>query len=137
MPRPLAPCGTFSAYKRHCRLQEPVDAACAEAARVRSQERRDKATAESVAVLRLAVAAEPAVEDELDEIGELRENLRLVKAAMSTCPPGSAVALSIRRQELVRAIVGLEKAQDPAPSRLDELMARRSRRPAPDGPRPL
>lgn len=30
-PRPLAPCGTVAAYRRHQRRGEPVDAACRDA----------------------------------------------------------------------------------------------------------
>lgn len=39
----LAPCGTPAAYKRHKQHGEPIDEACAEAYRKRSQAQRDKA----------------------------------------------------------------------------------------------
>ncbi|MEL5990736.1 hypothetical protein ACOKGD_13905 [Microbacterium phosphatis] len=33
MPRPKSPCGTYSAYQRHLRAKEPIDAACRRAQR--------------------------------------------------------------------------------------------------------
>jgi hypothetical protein len=129
MPRSLAACGTFSAYKRHCRRGELVDAACSEAARVRAQERRDATAAASVRAIHAALGDVPLAMEELDELEELRVNLRLVIAAQQTAPASSVAALSTRRQELVAAMIHLERARpDAAVSRLDELLERRSRR---------
>jgi hypothetical protein len=41
MPRPQAPCGSYSAYKRHKRKGEPVDEACRRASDERVAEQRD------------------------------------------------------------------------------------------------
>ena len=40
MPRPLSPCGTFSAYQRHTRKGEPVDEKCDAGAKKYWAERR-------------------------------------------------------------------------------------------------
>jgi hypothetical protein len=138
MPRPRAACGSFAAYKRHKRLHETVDAACAEAARRQAQDRRDAAAGESAEVLQLALARTPPPPEELDEVAELRKNLRLVTAALDSAPASSVVALSVRQQELVSAILRLQRGElEPSRSRLDDIVARRSRRQPPDGPRAL
>lgn len=57
MPRPLAPCGTWSAYRRHKRLGEPVDEACRVAARDHSREQREREQPRAAAVRELRAAA--------------------------------------------------------------------------------
>jgi Rad3-related DNA helicase len=127
MPRPRAACGTFSAYKRHKRLGETVDAACADAARKQQQDRRAEARTASAAVVQLAVAAEPAPTG-IDELDELRENLRIVRATMQDAPHNTIAALSKRRQELVAEIRRVERLTKPEASALDQLANRRAAR---------
>lgn len=63
MPRPLAPCGTMSAYNRHHRRKEDVDDACREAARVHKADQRARQAARAKANSEaLDVAVEQAVE---------------------------------------------------------------------------
>lgn len=127
MARELAPCGSFTAYKRHLRRKESVDEACAQAARDQKNSRVDAARVESASRVSLALAAEPAV-DVLDELDEAKENLRAVKAAMSEAPANAVAALSKRREELVRRIVVLSKANEPEMSVFDQLRQRREER---------
>ena len=43
MGRPLAPCGTYGAYRRHLKRKEPVDDACAAAGVKYREDRKVKA----------------------------------------------------------------------------------------------
>ena len=127
MAHALAPCGSFTAYKRHLRRGEAVCDLCAQAARDQKNARVDLGRVESASRVALALAAEPAP-DVLDELDEARENLRAVKAAMSEAPAASVAALSKRREELVRRIVVLSKASEPELSVFDQLRQRREER---------
>lgn len=40
--KPMVPCGTYGAYQRHRRYKEPVCDDCREAARLKSQRRRER-----------------------------------------------------------------------------------------------
>jgi len=104
-----------------------VDDACAQAARDQKNDRVASALAESASLVALAVESEPAV-DSVDELGELRENLRIVRAAMSDAPHNTIAALSKRRQELVAEIRRLENVSKPGVSALDQLAQRRAER---------
>lgn len=127
MARELKPCGTFAAYQRHLRRKEPACDPCAQAGRDQKNARVDAGRAESASLVALALAAEPAP-DVLDELDEARENLRAVKAAMSEAPANAVAALSKRREELVRRIVVLSKANEPELSVFDQLRQRREER---------
>lgn len=115
MPRPLAPCGTWSAYLRHKRRKEPVDEACRVAARKyeagRARNVDDKA--QDAPVIKLPAAAKSFAEPaELDMRRELLENMDLVKRAMSTiatADPLKIVTLSKRHSELVAELCALGK----------------------------
>lgn len=126
MPRELKPCGTWAAYNRHRRRGEPIDAACAEAARVQKNERVSAKRAETAEVVQLKVAESPVLA-EIDPLQDARDNLRVVIAAMEAGAPGIA-ALSKQRTELVQLIVRLEGASKPRESKLDELARRRADR---------
>ena len=128
MGRPLAPCGSFSAYKRHKRNGEPVDDACAQAARDQKNDRKHAAREKAAAVVRLTVEVAPAPPACLDELERLLWNLQHVEAAMATGTTTSMAALSKQHVELVRAIHRLEKADEPKESKLDELARRRAER---------
>lgn len=130
MARPLAECGTWSAYKRHKARGEPVDDACAQAAREQNQKQRKSERAERSQVVQLAVVETPAPV-EVDELEDAKENLELVKAAMKSATPRELAALSKRREELVRRIATMtnaSKKQAEGGGLLDQLAARRSQR---------
>lgn len=127
MAREMQPCGTFAAYQRHKRNKEAPCDACAEAARLQASERRDLARSESIDRVVLALAAEPIVE-EIDELEDMRENLRMVRAAMGEAGARELAALSKRREELVRRIVVLSKSNEPEESVFDQLRKRREER---------
>lgn len=127
MARPLAPCGTPAAYRRHRRRGEPVDDACAAAAREQKNSRTRAKRQETAAVVALAVAEAPADEAPIDELAEARDTLRMVTAAMKAGAPGLA-SLAKQRMELVAQIRKLEGAARPKESKLDELARRRAER---------
>jgi len=127
MPRELKPCGTWAAYNRHRRRGEPVDAACARAAREQKNGRVVAKRAASAEVVVLATVNAPPVPDEIDPLVEARQSLLMVKAAMSAGAPGIA-ALSKQHMDLVALIVRLEAASRPKESMLDELARRRADR---------
>lgn len=123
----LAECGTFTAYKRHIRNSEPVDEACAGAARDQKNQRVEVYRQKSAEVISLAIAAEPSAEFE-SELDEALENLRIVKAAMREAPANTIAALSKRREELVSHVARLRAASKPEMSALDQLAQRRAER---------
>ena len=142
MARPKAPCGTYSAYKRHRRAGETVDAAC-EAAR----DERTKADAaarkanraQAPATLTPADESEPDWDDSellsrirgersrhddsdaepMTRAEELRWNLELVKASMefvARAEPAKLAPLSKRHSELLdelRRMDGDTPVKDP------------------------
>lgn len=128
MARSLAPCGTFTAYKRHKRLGEPVDELCAAAAREQKNERAAEKRAEANEVVRLAVAdVEPEAEP-VDELEKLRWNLAVLEAAMTSGAASGMAALSKQHAELVGLIHRLETREKPGVSVLDQLAQRRAAR---------
>lgn len=127
MARPPAPCGTFSAYKRHKRKGEPVDDACAEAARNQKNDRVMANRSAAADVVKLAIVESPEPEP-IDELAEARENLRIVKATMNAGVPTGMAALSKQYADLVALIKRLEAATAPKESKLDELARRRAER---------
>ena len=127
MDAPLKPCGTPAAYRRHLRNSEPVDELCAQAARDQKNARVDASRSESAALVAVALLAEPPIGSD-DELEDARENLRTVKAAMSDAPAQAIAALSKRREELMRRIVVLSKANEPEMSVFDQLRQRREER---------
>jgi hypothetical protein len=126
MAAPLKPCGTPAAYRRHLRNGEAVDDLCAQAARDQKNARVDASRSESAALVAVALLAEPIPHD--DELEDARENLRAVKAAMSDAPANAIAALSKRREELMRRIAVLSKANEPEMSVFDQLRQRREER---------
>lgn len=127
MPRDLKPCGTWAAYNRHRRRHEPVDEACAQAARDQKNARAESKRVAVTDVVKLAIAAAAPASEEIDPLAEARESLRMVKAAMRAGAPGTA-SLSKQHMELVALIVKLEGAAKPRESKLDELARRRAER---------
>lgn len=128
MARPLAECGTFTAYKRHKRNGEPVDLACAQAARDQRSERVTAQKLEVAEVVKLAIVEAPAAPDGIDELAEARENLRIVKATMQAGVPTGMAALSKQYADLVALVRRLENQSKPGVSALDQLAQRRQER---------
>lgn len=143
MPRPPAPCGTESAYKRHKRKGEPVDDACMKAMRAAAQKRSGRADDEAdprpVVVLpggSVEFPAEP--KGDVDARAELLANMALVKRAMEAIAevdPMKIVQLSKRHSELVDELVKVTGTA-PAASAEEEadpfaFLGDATRRPAP------
>ena len=128
MARSLAECGTFTAYKRHKRNGEPVDAACAQAARDQKNVRVTVKRAETAEVVRLAIVAAPPEPETIDELFEARLNLSLVRATMQAGVPTGMAALSKQYADLVALVKRLETQSKPEVSALDQLANRRAER---------
>lgn len=113
MPRPPAPCGTLSAYKRHKRKGEPVDAACMAAMKADSAARSarvdDEAQSAPIVALPGGSVEMPAPpQGDVDARAELLANMALVKKAMEAiaeADPMKIVQLSKRHSELVAELV--------------------------------
>lgn len=123
MGRPPAPCGTFTAYKRHKRNGESVDEACAQAARDQTRAVADA----RVSVAKLKLAEKP-VEQQIDELEKLKWNLRVLEAAMEAGMPSGLAAASKQHMDLVAKIKKLEAANDPKGGVLDDIARRRQER---------
>lgn len=131
MARPPAPCGSFTAYKRHKRNEEPVDEACAQAARDQKNDRKVKGDGERAAAVRAHLAAVPEVDASvraIDELDEAYETLEWIKAQMASGVTQGAAALAKQRMELVGLIRQLESASKPEVSALDEIARKRAER---------
>ena len=130
MARQPAPCGTFTAYKRHARKGEPVDDACAQAARDQKNERSQKQRAEGAAAVRnrLEFVPKPAAPTGIDELAEAYATLAWVTALMDEGITQGAAALAKQRMELVALIKRLESAKNPEVSALDEIARKRAER---------
>jgi hypothetical protein len=124
----LAPCGTFTAYKRHKRNGESVDDACAEAARVQKNVRVEAKRGETAEVVRLAIADAPPAPDAIDELEEARLNLSIVRATMVAGVPTGMAALSKQYADLVALVKRLETQTSSEVSALDQLANRRAER---------
>ena len=128
MARPLAECGTFSAYKRHKRNGEPVDGACAQAARDQKNVRVRVKRAVVAEVVRLAIVDAPLEPAGVDELAEARFNLSIVRATMQAGVPTGMAALSKQYADLVALVRRLENQSNPEVSALDQLAHRRAER---------
>ena len=147
MPRPLAPCGTYSAYRRHKRRGEEVDVECRQAARDEAnlraiQRRRGVKPAPSV-----DTAPGDAVTVYVSPLEDARDALLRIRKVMdhAETPPSALPGLSKERRALAALIAELERGDAPqtaAPSALasapstaggwfaDEFSARRAARSA-------
>lgn len=128
MARSLAPCGTFTAYKRHKRNGEPVDDSCAQAARDQKNSRVRAGRERATEVVKLAIVEAPPPVVGLNELEKLRWNLRILEATMEAGVPTGMASLSKQHMDLVSAIRRLEQAEKPKESKLDELARRRADR---------
>ena len=129
MPRELKPCGTAAAYRRHVRRGEPVDEACAQAARDQKNGRVAERRGAVAELVMLAVVDAPTGDEPklIDELAEARDTLAMLTAAMKAGAPGMA-AMAKERTALVERIKRLESAGKPKGSKLDELANRRAAR---------
>lgn len=123
----VAPCGTFTAYKRHKRNGEPVDDDCREAARVESNEGSAREAEKRVESAKLTLAEKP-VEESVDELVKLRWNLRILEAAMEAGMPSGLAAASRQHMDLVAKIKKLEAANEPKGGVMDDIARRRKAR---------
>ena len=128
MARSLAECGTFTAYKRHKRNGDPVDDACAQAARDQKNVRVRVKRAETAEVVRLAIVGAPPEPEGVDELAEARLNLSIVRATMQAGVPTGMAALSKQYADLVALVRRLEGQSKPEVSALDQLANRRAER---------
>jgi hypothetical protein len=128
MARPSAECGTFSAYKRHKRNGDPVDDACAQAARDQKNDRVAAKRADVTEVVRLAIVDALPPEPGIDELEEARLNLSIVRATMVAGVPTGMAALSKQYADLVALVKRLENQAKPEVSALDQLANRRAER---------
>lgn len=128
----LAPCGTYPAYKRHIRRNEPIDDACAAA----NSEESKASQAGAASAMSLRKEEFISQEDEVDlktlnKLDDALENLRIVRASLKACPPSAVANLSKRRQELTEYIVMLrDKTEDEGKDPVDAIAERRASRAA-------
>lgn len=132
MARQLAPCGTAAAYRRHKRRGEPVDDACAVAARQQKNERVLASREQLAEVTRLNVAKRlgsgESPGDPIDPMAKARYLLQLVEARLEAGAVDRATVQA--HTDLVDRIVQLERAskQTEKVSALDQLAQRRADR---------
>jgi len=131
MPRPKAPCGTYSAYKRHLRDGSPVDAACE---RARDERTREVAAARRAArtgkpVLSIVTAPPEAAADEkpMTRADVLREGLDVVREAIRSVrasQPERLAPLLKEQREIARELGEIEAAEGAKGDTLAEQLRR-------------
>ena len=108
-------CGTPAGYHAHYRRGEEACEDCKRATAEYEAGRRREAKMRAAEDFREALELEPEVEDHLDELEDLKDNLRLVRARMKVAKSDpSAAALSKQRMDIVRRIKELEAERDKA-----------------------
>lgn len=150
MPRPIAPCGTYSAYRRHKRRGEDVDVDCRQAARdeanLRAIQRRRGGKSVSAAEPTIDAADAAVAISPLEDARNALLRIRKVMDHPDTAP-AALPGLSKERRALAALIADLERVEGspasspgvapvaPAPSGAgggfaDEFSARRAARTA-------
>lgn len=130
MPRDLKPCGTRAAYVRHVRRGEPVDEACAQAARDQKNGRVEARRGSLAAVVPMPPAdAEPddSASDSVDLLAKARWRVAAAEELIRAGAPGSAALLKQHAAD-VAEVKRLESAGRAKESKLDELANRRAAR---------
>jgi hypothetical protein len=118
MPRPLAPHGTYSAYKRHLREKSVVCELCVGARNERTAAQREQRRPQSSPLAPHATAG-LLPSQEADYRAALERNLELVTKALesvATSEPVKLAPLSKRHSELLtelRAFDGPKVEEDP------------------------
>lgn len=147
MARKVAPCGTWTAYKRHLRNDEQPCEECVEASREYNREQRERESGANALNTELAKGNDADVETvrhlvaygEFEDVevptfeGQLeaaRWRLRRVRAALLVAGPRDVAPLAKAEQEIVHEISGLAqpKEQEKKVSKLDELADKRAAR---------
>jgi len=127
MPRPPAPCGTYSAYKRHKRLGERVDAACEKAQHERVAEVKANRKSALTAERTLRIVPPPAPRATTSRLDMLREALDVVNTAIqvvATEDPTKLAPLIREKRELAREIDAIESdGANPVATLADQLAA--------------
>ena len=130
MPRELKPCGTAAAYRRHVRRGEPVDAACAQAARDQKNDRvaaRRGSLAAVVPMPPTETEPEDSASDSVDLLAKARWRVAAAEELIRAGAPGSAALLKQHAAD-VAEVKRLEGAAKTKGSKLDELANRRAAR---------
>lgn len=116
MARAKAPCGTYSAYKRHLRDGEAVDEACRQASVERSREQSRSRKGDEPEAARVTASAPPKLGGSSRQ-QSLEWNLALVEAAMQDVEASKLAPLSKRHSELLAELSTMsdqgEKEADP------------------------
>lgn len=125
-----AECGTFTAYKRHKRNHEPVDEACAAAAREQKNARRESERQEAAERARGAAEAVP---DRSPLLIVLEEIQKILRAQMLEAPPQSVAAIARELRNVSAEIASLDGESRPTASTqsgggVDDLAHRRAER---------
>lgn len=126
MPQRKAPCGTYSAYKRHLRNKEKVDAKCRAAQRKHDGTRSTSATARAARAAKPKTPAMPPatielpapapstapteVVSRLDVLKELLEQQRLLLPTLRREEPARAYLLMREQRETLREIDEIQNA---------------------------
>jgi hypothetical protein len=129
VPRPKAPCGTYSAYKRHLRDGSPVDAVCAGARDERTREVAAERSAKKFAapVLTLVPADPAADEKRMQRVEVLREGFDVVRAAIAVVKlsePARLAPLLKEQREIARELGEIDAAEGAKSESLGEQLAR-------------
>lgn len=139
MARPLAPCGTYTAYKRHMRRGEVVDARCRKAQREHDAARSTSGAARVArSAAKADVPAEPVAPAPLTDEGHvsrveilkemLQESRELLKT-LSAKDPQRAYLQMREQREILRELSELQgNGQAKGVTLADQLAEARSRR---------
>ena len=125
MARPLKPCGTFAAYRRHLKAEEQPCEPCKQAARDQKNDRKD---AQRTKAAEAARDATPPVE-EIDRRQILLEVLASLRGQLREAPPQSVASIAKQIRDTVDALAGPEDSAVQAPlNPVDEIARRREER---------
>jgi hypothetical protein len=129
MPRPKAPCGTYSAYKRHLRDGSPVDPACEAARNARTEQvaAQRKAAKAGKPVLTLVATADSSEGTPYRRVDVLREGLEVVRdaiRAVAQTEPARLAPLLKEQREIARELGELEAAEGAKNDSLAEQLRR-------------
>ena len=124
MARPLKPCGTFAAYRRHLRAKETPCKPCRQAARDQKNDRKDAQRTKAAEAARDAM---PPVE-EIDRRQILLEVLASLRGQLSEAPPQSVASIAKQIRDTVDALEGPGEKSQVVVNPVDEIAKRREAR---------
>lgn len=143
MPRPLAACGTYTAYKRHVRRGEPVDADCRAAQKTRDGARSTSAPARAQRAAKkpaapaapptAPVTAAPLTHDghvsRVEVLVEMLQDSRELVKKLRDSDPARAYLQMREQREILRELSGLQgNGQVKGVTLADQLAAARANR---------